>query len=687
MLFASDDTDGLPLHPTANASKIAAQATRLIFFIFINSIPCTERISFFDFSTWYHDLMFCVNCKKDLIYFPSLKELIMKKQEIKISLHFTCVAAIALFCTCNCACGESFGPLTPSAMPYEREFIWPEGKTPDIQPHQIAAKTEEKNAPEFDAEKYRRPYIEWYAPSPSNKIDLCVLFVSGGGFYTCCDAKRMQPAIDRFVRMGATVASLTYRTPRPKGAPIHLSGWQDAQRAVKVIRSQAAKRGFSPDKIGATGISAGAKLVSLLATSSLTPAYAPVDETDALPCNLLFAVLQAPAYILTDGAEGENSRNGDGPDIKIVPELKFDEKTCPMCLVQGGLDAYSPNGSTQIYRQLRRMKIPAELHLFADRTHGFHGNLNKGDDGCAYDHWFDRVAEFVRQMNFDGRLGSGVELMSRFPDDSARASYLKEAVWPEGKIPSLQTNQCIPYLEWHIPAKLSTDAIQIIYSGGGYARNDPDSYEVAPIRRFLNARGMAVVTLKHRAPRPVSGCAKHVTAWQDLQRTVRTVRSKAKSYGLDPNRIGVMGSSAGGHLTLMGALSSRQRSYLPIDRIDKLPCNVQWAVAIYPAYALTDGLEKTNANGGNEDDARTAPEFAFDLDSCPVLFIHGDADVWAAMNSVKCWEQLKRMGIQCDLHTLATRGHCFQKKASPGTGSYTWMGRIWEFMNHKGFSR
>lgn len=606
----------------------------------------------------------------------------MKKHKITLALRPIAVISIMLLHMLNCAHGESFGPLTPSAVPYEREFIWPEGKIPNVQPHQIAAKIGEKNSTGFNADKFRRPYIEWYAPSPSNKIDLCVLFVSGGGFYTCCDAERMQPAIDRFVRMGATVASLTYRTPRPENAPIHLSGWQDAQRAVRIIRSQAAKRGFSPERIGATGISAGAKLVALLATSSLTSAYEPVDEADSIPCNLQFAVLQAPAYILTDGAQGKNSRNGDGPDIKIVPELKFDANTCPMCMVQGGNDAYSPNGSTQIYRQLRRMKIPAELHLFADRTHGFHGNLNKGEEGCAYDHWFDRVAEFVRQMNFDGRLSNEVKLTTRFPNDSARAFYLKESIWPEGKMPSLQTNQCIPYLEWHIPEKLKTDAIQIVYSGGGYLRNGPDSYEVAPVRRFLNEKGMAVVTLKYRTPRPLDGCAKHVTAWQDLQRTVRIVRFRAKSYGLNPDRIGIMGSSAGGHLTLMGALSSKQHSYLPIDAIDRIPCKVQWGVAIYPAYALTDGLEKTNENGGNEDNSRTAPEFAFDLDSCPMLFIHGDADKWAAMNSVKCWEQLKRMGIQCDLHTLAKRGHCFQKNASPGTGSYTWMGRIWEFMNH-----
>ena len=137
----------------------------------------------------------------------------------------------------------------------------------------------------------------------------------------------------------------------------------------------------------------------------------------------------------------------------------------------------------------------------------------------------------------------------------------------------------------------------------------------------------------------------------------------------------------------MGATSSKRLSYAPIDDLDKLPCNVRWAVAIYPAYALTDGADSPNAKGGNEDDARLVPEFSFDLATCPILFIHGDADGWAAMNSVKCWEQLRRMGIQSDLHTLVGRGHCFQRTAAPETGSYTWMGRIWEFMNHEGFNK
>lgn len=197
---------------------------------------------------------------------------------------------------------------------------------------------------------------------------------------------------------------------------------------------------------------------------------------------------------------------------------------------------------------------------------------------------------------------------------------------------------------------------------------------------------MAVVSVKYRTPRP-EGLSKHTTAWQDIQRAIRIVRKEAASLGLDPDRIGIMGSSAGGHLTLMGVTSSVHQSYLPVDDIDSLPCNVQWGIGIYPAYVLTDGLEVPNAQGGNEDDAVLAPEFAFDLKTSPMLFLHGDSDSWAAMNSVKVWEKMRSMGIQCELHTLAKRYHCFQYAASPGTGSYTWNDRIWEFLTAKGFNK
>ena len=576
--------------------------------------------------------------------------------------------------------------VTVSHAAVEREYVWPEGKMPNAQPHQVGATTAEQKAPGYKADDYRRPYLDWFDPPAADKrTDVCMILISGGGYKCCCDVGLVERWRKKLTAIGVNCVSLTYRTPRPKGLAIHQTAWEDGQRAVRLVRSQAAKRGFDPEKIGTISMSAGSHLATLLATSSLTPAYAPVDSLDTTtPCHINWAITCAIAYALTDGVGIPNSRDGNAIDVKLDSCFKFDAKTAPMCMFHGGLDIYAPEVSTQVYRQLRRMKIPAELHLYAGRPHGFFGKADKGDFATGYDNWFGRAAEFIRQMNFDGRLGPEVDLMSRFADDSARNVYEKEDLWPKGAMPDVQTNQCKPYLEWHIPAKLKTTAVQIVYSGGSYMGNNPDGFEVAPVRRYLNAKGMAVVTVKYRTPRPLGGLAKHTTAWQDLQRAIRIVRSKAASKGLDPARIGIMGSSAGGHLTLMGVTSSRSRSYWPKDAIDKLPCNVQWAVAIYPAYSLTDGAMKPNAQGGNEDDARPVPEFAFDPDTCPTLFIHGDADGWAAMNSVKCWEQMRRMGVQSELHTLAKRSHCFQRKASPGTGSYTWLDRIGEFMNQQG---
>ena len=575
--------------------------------------------------------------------------------------------------------------LSAYALAGERIALWPQGKIPSFQAHQVAALKTDVREPSFKPDEHRMPYIEWHK-APAKNNGGCVLLIRGGGYNSLVDSDWINAFADKFTEQGFVCAHLIYRVPRPKGIPIYQPAWQDGQRAVRLLRREAKARGFDPEKIGVLGGSAGSHLSVMLGTSALTPAYEPIDEVDKLPAHIQWAVPIYTAYALDDGLTGPNTRGGDGIDVKLTEAFKFDEKTCPMVLLHGGKDQYSPLGSTQIYRQLRRMKIPAELHLFADIPHGFRSDPSKGDKGSAIDHWMDRVMEFTRQMNYDGQLEKEVPLMKRFPNDDARGDYSKENVWPEGKMPERQDHQVVPYIEWHMPKELKTKAVQIIFSGGSYNGNSPDGFEVAPTRRYLNEKGMAVVTLKYRTPRPKNGLAKHTTAWQDLQRSIRIVRSKAKDKGLDPDRIGIMGSSAGGHLTLMGATTSKSQSYKPIDKIDRISCTPQWAIAIYPAYALTDGFNHHNKTGGNDDTARLVPEFAFDLATPPMLFIHGDADGWAAMNSVKCWEQLRRMGIQCDLHTLVTRGHCFQRSAAPGTGSYTWMDRIWEFMNHKGFN-
>ena len=562
---------------------------------------------------------------------------------------------------------------TVSLHAFERVPVWSKGKMPHRQSHQIAAMTDEAGKEGFNADKHRIAYLEW-GEKPAKEVDndACMILISGGGYFNCCDVGLIQMWRERLTELGFQTVNFVYRTPRPVGMPIYQTAWEDGQRAVRMVRSEAKKRGYDPEKIGVISMSAGSHLALLLATSSQTPAYERVDKLDDVPCHINWAVVNAPAYVTTDGEEGTPaSREGYGADVKLSSVFKFDEKTCPMTLQHGGLDPYTPNGSTLIYRRLREMKIPAELHLYPNRGHGAFG--------------FERTVEFMRQMGYMGELEPEVELMARYPSDEARAEHITQDVWPEGKMPLAHDYQCKPYIEWHIPKVKKTNAIQIIYSGGSYMGNDPDGFEVAPARRYLNELGITVVTLKYRTPRPSwkDGLAKHTTAWQDLQRTIRLVRSQAAARGLDPNNIGIMGSSAGGHLTLMGVTSSRHNSYLAIDEVDRQPCNVQWGIGIYPAYALTDGDDDHNTTGGNADSAVLVPEFNFDLSTAPMLFIHGDADGWAAMNSVKVWEKMRAMGIQSELHTLALRDHCFQHKASPGTGSYGFLDRIGDYLKQQ----
>ena len=554
----------------------------------------------------------------------------------------------------------------------ERISVWPDGKMPHFQKHQIAAMTDELDRKDFKEDKHRVAYLDWYdAPAPEKRNGACMILISGGSYMNCCDVDMVADWAEKLTELGFQCVNFVYRTPRPKGLPIYQTAWEDGQRAVRLVRKEAVKRGYDPERIGTISMSAGSHLALMLAANSQTDAYPPIDKLDSIPCHINWAIVNAPAYGTTDGEAGtEASRDGYGPDVTLSKVFIFDAKTCPMSLHHGGNDPYTPMTSTLVYRQLRRMGIPAELHLYPDKGHGAYG--------------FDRAVEFMRQMGFMGPLGSDADILDVYSSDKSRANLVREDIWPEGKMPDAQSHQCMPYIEWHIPDTLKTRAVQIIYSGGSYENNSPESFEVAPARRFLNEKGMTVVTLKYRTPRP-EGLSKHTTAWQDLQRAIRVVRSEATSYGLDPDRIGIMGSSAGGHLTLMGVTSSCHNSYLKIDEVDNLPCNVQWGIGIYPAYALTDGADCHNVNGGNEDSDILVPEFSFDLKTVPMLFIHGDADGWASMNSVKCWEKMRAMGIQSELHTLALRDHCFQAHSSPGTGSYTYLERIWEFLSAKGY--
>ncbi|MCR5413200.1 MAG: prolyl oligopeptidase family serine peptidase [Kiritimatiellae bacterium] len=275
-----------------------------------------------------------------------------------------------------------------SLEPYTMEVvdIWPEGKIPSVQTNQTI------------------PTLTWYTPAKKTS-DSCLIVCPGGGYAKTAAGHEGYPVAGYFASRGMTVAMLSYRTPRPYGLEKHATAAQDAQRAVRIVRREAEKRGFSKDKIGMLGFSAGGHLTLVTATSSETPKYEPVDEIDSESSSLAFAVPVYPAYVLDETGMDKAARDAqrrDGGEMKFAPELKFDSHTPPMCLVHGDADGHTPMASVAVYRELRRMGIPAELHVFAKTPHGFGIYKKLTRDMPAWG-WPERVQEWLEFMGFASR--------------------------------------------------------------------------------------------------------------------------------------------------------------------------------------------------------------------------------------------------------------------------------------------
>lgn len=266
--------------------------------------------------------------------------------------------------------------LACTACGYEDVPLWPEGKMPDAQSGQ------------------ETPFLRWCEPA-ERKSDMCVIAVPGGGYLRTSTGGTAANMAEKFNAKGVTVAILRYRTPRPQGLAKHQSAWEDAQRAIRIVRSEAGKRGYSAEKIGMIGFSAGGHLTLMCATSSTTNAYERIDEIDDLPVNLAFAVPVYPAYVLTDGVNTKNSRGGNYADM--VDDFLFDTATPPMCLVHGDADVYSAMGSVKVYHRLRKMGIPAELHIYAGIPHAFGGDNAKIPEPSL---WWDEVWLWLARCDF-----------------------------------------------------------------------------------------------------------------------------------------------------------------------------------------------------------------------------------------------------------------------------------------------
>lgn len=201
-----------------------------------------------------------------------------------------------------------------------------------------------------------------------------------------------------------------------------------------------------------------------------------------------------------------------------------------------------------------------------------------------------------------------------------------------------------PTLTVYRPAKdKDTGAAVVVCPGGGYNILAMD-LEGTEVCRWLNTLGVTGVLLKYRVPRPKQG-AVHQPALSDAQRAVRLVRSRAKEWGIDPKRIGVLGFSAGGHLAAMTATSFDRPAYERIDATDEVSARPDFAVLVYPAYltnkmkdALSDEVKVTKATP-------------------PTFLVHAADDPIPAEGSVLLFQALKKAGVKAELHVYESGGH------------------------------
>ncbi len=244
---------------------------------------------------------------------------------------------------------------------------------------------------------------------------------------------------------------------------------------------------------------------------------------------------------------------------------------------------------------------------------------------------------------------------------------------PDGPITSI-TNVSKPTIAVHRPPREKDTGVAVIVAPGGGYNNLAIGHEGDDVAAWLNSIGVTGIVLKYRVPRrPDQPRDKPpIGALQDAQRAMSIVRSKASSWGIDPNKVGLLGFSAGGHLTAWAATNFDKRAYDSVDDADKASCRPDFAVMIYPGGVIQ--REKPEA---------LSPEIRVSAETPPCFFAHAYDDRVSPENSVRMFLELKRAGVPADLHIYAKGGHGFGLRPSNGPCS-TWPQRCEEWMRSLG---
>ena len=239
-------------------------------------------------------------------------------------------------------------------------YLWPEGNVPGL-----ADGEKEEIVDEMDdrignrVTKVTRPKITVYKPDAEIDTGAAVVICPGGGYHILAYDLEGVEVAQWLNKIGVTGVVLHYRVPRAQQGEVYENPLSDAQRAIRLTRQMSKEWKIDPKKIGILGFSAGGNLAAI--TSNAEDAnYEPIDDADALSARPDFSLLIYPAYL-----------NKKDADTELAAEVAVDEKTPPAFLVHTSDDRISSTGSVAYYLGLKRLNIPAEMHIFTSGGHGY----------------------------------------------------------------------------------------------------------------------------------------------------------------------------------------------------------------------------------------------------------------------------------------------------------------------------
>jgi acetyl esterase/lipase len=262
------------------------------------------------------------------------------------------------------------------------------------------------------------------------------------------------------------------------------------------------------------------------------------------------------------------------------------------------------------------------------------------------------------------------------------------------------SNVTRPTMTIYSPRGTNTGAAVVVFPGGGYQGLAID-LEGTEVCDWVTPKGITCVLLKYRVtdvgPYPKSGpYPESPMALEDAQRTVGLVRFHAAEWHIDPHKIGVLGFSAGGHLSAAISVHFETRLYPPVDAADKESCRPDFAVAIYPGHLSLPAAEWDAAQGTKkvvlphrdhlsitDESLALNPDLHVTSRTPPTFLLQAENDHVDNVNdSLAYYIALKNAGVPAEMHLYAKGGHAFglRRTRLPITGwpqlVETWLGSI-----------